>query len=224
MTNLRAILSALFQRAFDPFRAEENRGVDTYQPRQKVIMSGHLVAICVGHSRTGDNGALSADNTTEWDYNRRLASELHDALFVRKISAFIVDEYDGNGYGAAMRWVAGHVEQKHASLAVELHFNAANGSAQGHEWLYWASSTKSKKLAESVRDAFVSAFPVRKSRGARGKTSGDRGAEFLRLTHCPAIICEPFFGDNLSEWEFAKANMAGIADAIAEGISNHLKV
>lgn len=37
MTNLGAILSALFQKAFDPFRAEEDRGTDNYKPKMTTM-------------------------------------------------------------------------------------------------------------------------------------------------------------------------------------------
>ena len=182
----------------------------------------HLVAICIGHSRTGDNGATSADGTSEWEFNRTIGQSLKQALDARQIDSFVVDDYEGHGYGAAMRWVAKHVEQRHASIAVELHFNASAGQAQGHEWLYWITSSRGKRLADCLRDAYVAAFPIRKSRGSRPKSSGDRGAEFLRLTHCPAVIAEPFFGDNPDEWEFATTHREEIAEALAEGIEHYL--
>lgn len=224
MKNFLAILAAMAQRAFDPFRPADERGQDTYQPVMNTkAPAGHLVAICVGHSRDGDNGATAADGTSEWEFNSRMAVNIHNALFAQGVDSFVVAKYEGNGYGAAMRWVASHVEKRHASLAVELHFNAATGTAQGHEWLYWSDSTRSKRLADCLRDSFVDFFPLRRSRGSRPKTSGDRGAEFLRLTHCPAVICEPFFGDNPEEWGFAIANQADIAEAIAGGIIQYLK-
>jgi N-acetylmuramoyl-L-alanine amidase len=223
MKGIFAILTAVMQKAFDPFRSEEDRGFDTYEPKQNMkAPSGHLVAICVGHSRDGDNGATSVDDTSEWEYNSRLAVDIHNALFAMGVDSFVVSKYEGKGYGAAMRWISSHVEKRHASLAIELHFNAATGTAKGHEWLYWSTSSRSKRLASLLRDAFIAAFPAQRSRGAVAKTSGDRGAEFLRLTHCPAVICEPFFGDTPSEWNFALANKEKIGDAIATGIVDFL--
>lgn len=43
-----------------------------------------------------------------------------------------------------------------------------------------------------------------------------------RLTHCPAVICEPFFGTNHGDWLTAKAKQARIAKAMAEGIMEFL--
>lgn len=177
-----------------------------------------FIAICVGHSRSGDDGATSADGTSEWTFNADLAKRISGHLSMHGLKSFIVDKYEGYGYGEATRWVAAHVEQRHASCAVELHFNASNGGANGHEWLYWGNSSRSKALAEWLCQEFRVEFPLQKERGVKGKASGDRGAEFLRRTHCPAVICEPFFGDNPSEWEFATANRDKIAAAIAHGI------
>ena len=41
--------------------------------------------------------------------------------------------------------------------------------------------------------------PDTKTRGIKERKSG-RGSEFLRQTPCPAVICEPFFGDNEGDW------------------------
>jgi N-acetylmuramoyl-L-alanine amidase len=45
-------------------------------------------------------------------------------------------------------------------------------------------------------DSFAEDFPGIKSRGLKPLTVGSRGSEFVRLTHCPAILTEPFFGTN----------------------------
>lgn len=182
-----------------------------------------LVALCVGHSREGDNGAEAVDGTSEWQFNADLAVRIQRHLKMHGIRSFIVDKYEGSGYGAAMRWVAAHVEKQHASCAVELHYNAATGTAQGHEWLYWSTSKRGKVLAEKLRAEFAADFPDQRDRGIKAKASGDRGAEFLRLTHCPAVIAEPFFGDNPQEWQFATANRDAIANAIAHGIQKFLE-
>jgi N-acetylmuramoyl-L-alanine amidase len=181
-----------------------------------------LVAICVGHSRSGDDGAESVSGVSEWQFNQDLARMVAAELELLGVQSFVVDEYEGNGYGAAMRWVSSHLEQKHASLALELHFNAANGGARGHEWLFWASSKRSSRLATCLLARYQTAFPEIPMRGIKPKTAGDRGAEFLKLTHCPSVICEPFFGDNKEDWQTAISRKPDIARAIAAGIHDYL--
>jgi N-acetylmuramoyl-L-alanine amidase len=181
-----------------------------------------LVAICVGHSRSGDDGAVSIGHISEWHFNQALSVVVAEELEKLGVPNFIVDEYEGNGYGSAMRWVADTLEQKHASLALELHFNASDGGARGHEWLFWSSSKRSSRLATCLLARYQAAFPEVPMRGIKPKKSGDRGAEFLRLTHCPSVICEPFFGDNQQDWEIASPRIPDIARAIAAGVHDYL--
>ena len=180
------------------------------------------VAICVGHSRfisgRRDGGALSAGNVQEWNYNKELAITLKDKLLEESIPCFIVDHYHGNGYTDSMKWLASHLEAEKATHAIELHFNAANGNARGHEWLYWHSSSTGQKMAVALSGKFKEWFSALPARGAKAKSAGDRGGEFLRLTRCPAVIAEPFFGDNEADWKFATENEYAIAGAIAQAL------
>jgi N-acetylmuramoyl-L-alanine amidase len=60
------------------------------------------------------------------------------------------------------------------------------------------------------------------NRGIKAKVSGERGGEFLKLTHCPAVIAEPFFGDNAQEWQTASSSVSAMAEAMATGICDYL--
>lgn len=186
------------------------------------------VALCVGHSRLAgtraEGGALSVTGVSEWEYNsrlaRRIAEELHD---VHGVSALVIDRYEGGGYGSAMAWLGQTLrEEGDIALAVELHFNAFDGKARGHEWLHWATSAKGKRAATELHLAFSLAFSPGQipPRGVKPKDATDRGARFLRDTHCPAVIAEPFFGDSREDWKTAKDFPACIARAMARGIAN----
>lgn len=184
------------------------------------------VALCVGHSRkingSRDGGAVSVGGVQEWHYNLELAEIIKDDLALSGIKAVIISEYQGTGYTSAMRNVAVQVKNVQASLAIELHFNAASTTATGHEWLYWHSSSNGKKLAEETAAAMIDLVPEIKPRGIKPKKSGDRGGEFLRLTHCPSMITEPFFGSNSYDWDIALRKKTEIAQAIAKGIKSVL--
>lgn len=187
------------------------------------------IAICIGHSRrrpdgSVEGGAISHDGTSsEWNYNRNLArlvaTELQEA---HGLPAILVNDYQGASYGAAMRWLAGYLRGLgKIKLAVELHFNSAEvPTARGHEWLYWHASPQGKRLAAALNLEMRWGFPSIPARGAKALDSGARGAEFLRLTHCPAVICEPFFGSNAQDWETASTHQEGIARCIAGALSS----
>lgn len=216
MRNFGALLSAIFQTLTDPFRPKSMRGYDTASAPQ----SGRKVAICVGHSRSGDKGAMSTGGVSEWEYWQPIAYRIKEVLESLGIKAMIVDVYDGGSYGASMSWLGKHLAEWGATQAVELHFNAAGSDATGFEYLYWGRSKAGRQLAKALHDQHANEFPNARSRGIKGKSASDRGALFLRRTPCPAVICEPFFGSNHVEWSYYKDRVEHLSQMIARGIAN----
>jgi N-acetylmuramoyl-L-alanine amidase len=185
------------------------------------------IAICVGHSRKKngkvEGGAASVDRTSEWTYNRGLAAMIAAHLKAHATPSVIIDHYEGKGYGSAMRWVAEEVGMAGAACALELHFNSADDrDANGHEWLYWHGSSRSKELARALEQNYCFAVPEIKARGIKPRIPGDRGAEFLRATPCPAVIVETGFGSNPWDWGVMLSKKDRIARAIAEGVLDWL--
>jgi N-acetylmuramoyl-L-alanine amidase len=199
---------------------------DAVIPNYRPMPPETLVAICVGHSRhingRRDGGAVSVGGVSEWTFNLDLAQEIDRILRERGVVSFIVSDYRGSGYTDSMRWLASELKSRKATVAIELHFNAATGTAKGHEWLYWGHSKRGKALADALRGAYSESFPQAVSRGSKAKVTGERGGEFLKLTHCPAVIAEPFFGDNPQEWQTASSSVSTIAEAMATGIIDYL--
>ena len=182
------------------------------------------IAICVGHSRPvngrPEGGAVSIGQITEWEYNSTLARLIAADLERYRIKSVIVDHYKGGGgYGTAMRWLAAHLEDLGVDAAIELHFNSGPAAARGHEWLHWHSSGTGKALADNLDTEMRLQLPpsILPARGLKPRGTG-RGAEFLRLTHCPAVIAEPFFGSNHQDWNLATHYQGKIALGIANGI------
>jgi N-acetylmuramoyl-L-alanine amidase len=184
---------------------------------------GH-VAVCVGHSRTGDQGAYSVSGISEWDYNINVASALKDALEARDFKVTVVSNYPRSTYGAAMLWLANSLRPLKCDVAVELHFNAASAKASGYEYLFLDGSSKGERLAKCLLEAHTSSLgDKQKCRGTATISAGKRGYKFLSLVPPPAAICEPFFGSNKEEWELFDRNWGMLADIYATGIENFLK-
>jgi N-acetylmuramoyl-L-alanine amidase len=181
------------------------------------------VAVCVGHSRKGDNGALNTNGVSEHQFNRKVGQLTCAVLNERGYNAILFDSYSGSGYSSAMSWVGQQCKLNKAVCAVELHFNSAGPFAEGHEWLYWGRSTNSKRLAECFNNAFSKSFPQATVRGAKPIGSSDRGSLFLRLTPCPAIILEPFFGSNKDETVFYTNNQTALAHCYADALAAYLQ-
>ena len=186
------------------------------------------IAICVGHSRLvngrAEGGAVSIGNVSEWAYNFDLANLIAASLDDLGIDCVILAEYAGQGYGAAQRWLAGALRVIGATAAIELHFNSAEDpAANGHEWLHWHSSAGGKRLAEALDRNITADIPDLRARGLKPKAPGDRGAEFLRGTHCPAVIVETGFGSSPHDWKILTQQKPAIAHSIAGGIADFLR-
>jgi N-acetylmuramoyl-L-alanine amidase len=180
------------------------------------------IAVCIGHSRSGDDGAVSADGRkTEWAFNQPIGARVVADLMRAGHEAVLVDKYWGAGYGAAMGWLAGHLRELGVEAAVELHFNASdNPKAEGHEWLHWHNSERGRALALCLEKSYARTMDTAKRRGVNALDRTSRGAEFVSRTHCPAVICEPFFGTNIFEWRKAEWQDYYIVSAITRGIIN----
>lgn len=203
-------------------RIERHLGLSGEPEIPAPVASRGKVAVVVGHSRRGDRGATSAGGLSEWTYNRNVATFLSSALKQNGYEVLVISEIPEDTYPAAMTWAAQKIKQFGADLALELHFNASGShQARGHEWLYWSSSRKGKRVAEAFETAMASRW-AGPNRGTKAKGPGDRGAHFLSKTHCPAIICEPFFGDNQDDWVYWKNAGERLADIYAEAIESVL--
>ena len=62
-----------------------------------------VLAICVGHSRYNDMGAVACDGeTNEWTYNLQVAKSIKEELDDAGVPSVIVHEYTGNNYAESM--------------------------------------------------------------------------------------------------------------------------
>lgn len=175
------------------------------------------LAICVGHSRPGDNGAYSVGGVSEWDYHKVTAIHVQRFLTGLGISSSVVSHYEGRTYLGAMSWLAAHLKRIRCTHAIELHFNAADPTAHGAEWLHWHSSSGGLQLAMSQRAQFIKDFPEMRDRGLKPISSRSRGSAFLKKTHCPAVIAEPFFGSNDQDWQRFADRQEDLAESVAKG-------
>ncbi len=181
------------------------------------------VGVYVGHSRSDDNGAVSVGGISEHEWNTKVAHMLKGKLDDAGVDCYVVDRYDGSSYGSAMTWVSADASTQGATIAIELHFNAASSSAKGYEYLYWHSSKEGEKLANAFITAQKAMNTPSPSRGAKPKDGEDRGSGFLSKTPCPAIILEPFFGSNQGEWNYWSERPSVLANVYAGAIKTYLK-
>lgn len=193
--------------------------------RPKHVPSNKHVSICVGHSRIGDSGAVSVGGVNEWVYNKAVASSLREELVARGYDATVFNHYPKKGYTSAIRWLADEIRDRHSACCVELHFNSSSRqAARGFEYLFLDGSHNGKDLAECLHAAHKEHFTKQEDRGIKGVVRGGRGHGFLRLTPAPAVICEPFFGSNVGEWNAFANNERELAVIYADGIEKFLNL
>lgn len=182
------------------------------------------VAICVGHSRIGDKGAISVGGVTEWDYNKKVADALQTQLRHQGITSVVFDDYPSDSYSGAMNWLARGIRKEKCDLAIELHFNSyAKDSASGYEYLYFEGSKNGKRLANCFLKSHGESFTEQTSRGVKSTDTVQRGAAFLRRVPPPAVICEPFFGSSPTDWTIFEYKGLLLAGAYARAIVEYFK-
>jgi N-acetylmuramoyl-L-alanine amidase len=173
------------------------------------------IVICVGHSRSGDDGAVSRGKVSEWDYNSTLAPMITWRLEAAGWKTMIIDKYEGGGYGAAMRWLTEELKERKAKAALELHFNSSDKpTSNGHEWFH---NNDGDKLATALKQSFQASLAGLKARGIFNRHNSGHGSQFLRGVNGPAVIGEPFFGSNEGDWKIGEEKDK-IAAAYANGI------
>ena len=183
---------------------------------ETVKVADPVLAICVGHSRHNDMGAVACDGKTdEWTYNMQVAYEMQAALAEAGVESIVVDQYVGRGYTEAMYNLSAELKELKVESAIELHFNSAHPNARGSEMLHLDTSRKGKRLAQCLQEAVMDEFQTA-DRGTKGRAAG-RGVQFLEKTHCPAVIAEPFFGSNEADWEIFGNQFDTLGSVLALG-------
>lgn len=105
-----------------------------------------------------------------------------------------------------------------ADIYVSIHFNSATPDAHGWE-VFTSGSPGSRKLASDLAEAHAAEFYDQKERGIK-----QAGFYVIKETDMPAVLWEGGFISNVkeAEWINQHETQVRMADAIAQGIINHL--
>lgn len=99
------------------------------------------IGLAVGHSRKGDEGAMTARESgysiSEFMFNSDLVRRVAKGL---RVDYVIYDDYKEPDYVGAMEYLADKLKEDEVDAVIEFHFNSATPTATGHEWLYWHTS------------------------------------------------------------------------------------
>lgn len=148
------------------------------------------IAYIIGHDRERPGKYSKLLGTSEYAYNCKVAEYL-------KRSGDVYKRPLGGSYKTQMRKLAEILNPKDYDLVIELHFNAFddlnNRKGVGCETVHYPGSS-SLKYGRKLLKAISEKYQV-ENRGAKEHGPADRGWWFLHYMDAPAIILEPFFGD-----------------------------
>lgn len=178
------------------------------------------VFIAAGHGGT-DSGAIGVNGVYEKTLTLSISKYLAAALKRCGIEYQMSRTTDTDPVNTVAK-----CNKYKPDIAVAVHLNAFDKKARGAEVFYSLFSADGKKLATSVLNNIVSLGV--KSRGIKTKknSAGRDWFEFIRETDATAILVECCFIDNASDYNFINtaAKQKQMAEAIAKGICEHLKV
>ena len=185
--------------------------------------SNNKLAIVVGHTKVSPGAeGIAPVNSSEYPWNSDLASRIaaYGAAHGAQIRIFLRDI---GGVSAAYD----AVEDWEAKASIELHFNAADGSAKGTETLYGTACSTSAGWADTVQKSMVKLYgrSGTQNRGLRKCPPHPRGgASVNAMSDIPSCLIEPFFGDNTSDATLGEAKKQALAEALVDAFKAHFGV
>lgn len=107
--------------------------------------------------------------------------------------------------------------QDNYDLFISIHTNSFNSTSNGHEVLYYPTSTKGKNLAQQIQTSLVKNVGLR-DRGIKPR----KDLCVLKRTKSIAVLVETAFISNPNEARLLREKPDLFARAIAIGVKNYL--
>ena len=145
-----------------------------------------MKAIVIGHTEKSQGAYSDYFQMHEWKFFNSFIGKLKE----------VGDVYFHNpkisSYRQRMKSTANELNKKNYDMVLCLHFNAFNGRASGTEVL--CVSEKGAIIGTNF-NAYMAKLGL-KNRGVKKLNSNSRGYSEIFHPQAPAVILEPFFGDN----------------------------
>lgn len=171
------------------------------------------IVIDIGHAYgTGSRGNGLEEHNVATKIGKHLNTLLRDAG--NDVDVIDFPEMSNTGdLNASVRAVnAGGYD-----IAISLHCDSSdNKQARGGHVIYFPTSTKGKRLAESIANQLIELLP-----GRANKIVPKRNFAILRQTRPVAVICECGFITNAHDSNIMKNSPELIAERIAQGVKNY---
>ena len=171
------------------------------------------LAIIVGHTDKAKGASMIPpyDFVQEYEYNTLLAA--HIKMLSKELTDFEVKIFFRDDRGIELTYQ--DVDSWNPGAAIEIHFNAFEGTANGCLTLF-GSQPEANLFAHLVHEE-VRRVMQNRDRGTKFTQKPDRGWRSLTGGSYPKILVEPFFGTNLADCERALLRMDRLAHALVRG-------
>lgn len=168
------------------------------------------IAFIIGHGKTSPGAWSPYLHQNEYFFNCEVASYLSGL-------GDIYRRPELGGYKTQMQKLGDLMNPKGYDLVTELHFNkfdnVANGIGHGVEVVAFPGSKTGIKYGDKYCEAVAKEYGIH-NRGVKFTQEGGRGYWFLKYQKAPALILEPFFGDEAEAEKFL--NPAKLADVMKQ--------
>lgn len=179
------------------------------------------ICIDAGHNDRGHDTGANGRKSREQDITYGIASDLRDILTANGFEVKMTREKQSDCLGTSLHSsLAERVNISNsfgAEYFVSIHCNSASDpNAKGTETYVCAFGGTAEKLAKKIQSHLVSSLGTLD----RGVKTGN--FQVIRDTYCPAILVETAFISNPSEEELLLNKQQDFAQAIADGLFEHV--
>jgi N-acetylmuramoyl-L-alanine amidase len=180
------------------------------------------LAIIIGHNKIS-KGAKGVDpiKEHEYDFNSKFAIDLYRYARSNLLDCKIFDK-SGTINGEVYDLVNKYLDQD-IGCSIELHFNAANGKAQGTETLYVRD--EDKEFATVIQESMCLTLgrKFKTNRGVKQLTPEDRGYKNLVHLVFEGVLIEPAFADNKDDARLLYDKRDKLAQNLTYCVTEYLK-
>ena len=172
------------------------------------------IALVVGHTKDSQ-GAYGNAGIGEWEFNDELLNSMFwDGKLPNKHEYYILyRSEDISGYSSQMVDLHERIDKIGCEVSIEFHFNSfSDPDVNGNEVLY--CSTAGKIYADKL-DECLDQLPNR-DRGVKKVTMSDNGGGFCCRGKSKALIVEPYFGVEQSNYVRCGIFRSRLEDAYEE--------
>jgi len=156
------------------------------------------VAFSAGHDRYHMKGASRFGINENDFWNEFLDDLMPLAEKIRgvEVKRFHRPNQRPIGYNTAMDRLHADIDRWGADIDVDLHFNASNSPAKGHEVLHFNRS-KGGRIVAGLFDSAFDEYLQNRDRNRKEVARGENASHGLRVGKSKSVITEPFFSKEL---------------------------